>query len=84
MEAAKKMHDKGFVHGGLRNSNVLCRKTDSELKFLFIDWDWAGKARDTIKYPATTNTDIHRHRDAKPSSPILQAHDEYMLGIMFS
>jgi hypothetical protein len=84
MEAAKKMHDKRFVHGDLRNSNVLCRKTDSELKILFIDWDWAGKARDTIKYPTTINTDIHRHRDAKPGSPILQAHDEYMLGIMFS
>jgi hypothetical protein len=82
LEVAQKIHDKGFVHGDLRDSNILCHKTDSELKILFIDWDWAGKAN-TIKYPATINTDIDRDPNAKPGSPILKEHDKYMLDTMF-
>lgn len=38
VELTKKFHNKGFVHGDLRNVNILC----TNKQFWLIDFDWGG------------------------------------------
>lgn len=43
----KSFHDRGWVHGDLRDANILC---DRE-KLILVDFNWGGK--DEVCYPTT-------------------------------
>ena len=46
MELMKSFHDQGWVHGDLRDANILC---DGE-KLILVDFDFGGKAEE-VSYP---------------------------------
>ncbi|KAG2358124.1 hypothetical protein BDR07DRAFT_1295881 [Suillus spraguei] len=48
-EQLKKLHAENFVHGDIRDTNILVKK-DDRTKFMIIDFDWAGAAN-VVLYP---------------------------------
>ena len=77
-EAARKMHEGGFVHGDLRDVNILYRHRQDIVDIAFVDWDWAGLAKE-VKYPTLMNMEVPRHSGAVPHQFICREHDDYLL-----
>ncbi|KAG6331143.1 hypothetical protein ID866_7942 [Astraeus odoratus] len=78
LEKLKEFHDAGFVHGDIRDANIMVSRTD-EMRFMFIDFDWAGRV-DEVRYPLNVNyTDIVRPAGARGGRNILAEHDLFML-----
>jgi len=73
-EAARRMHDEGFVHGDLRLLNILVGAGNL---VKFIDFDWAGQAG-KASYPPFMNSRISWHSDARQGRKILPDHDMFM------
>ncbi|KAI9459603.1 hypothetical protein HD554DRAFT_2176873 [Boletus coccyginus] len=76
-EKLAKFHEAGFVHGDIRDTNVMVSKLD-EKDFNIVDFDWAGRASE-VTYPACVNREIWRPTDAIDGQPILAVHDIAML-----
>ncbi|KAG2363360.1 hypothetical protein BDR07DRAFT_1608884 [Suillus spraguei] len=77
-EQLKKLHAENFVHGDIRDTNILVKK-DDRTKFMIIDFDWAG-ATNVVLYPPYVNyTQIRRPSDARDGLPVKAAHDDEML-----
>ena len=75
----KKMHEAGWVHGDLRSTNVMVKKSGLDGSFLLIDFDWSGKNQEVV-YPSFLNrTDVRRPDGADDGEPILAQHDVEML-----
>ncbi|KAG9310551.1 hypothetical protein JVU11DRAFT_9099 [Chiua virens] len=76
-EKLSKFHAAGYVHGDLRDTNIMASKSDTtDVKF--IDFDWAGKANETV-YPPFVNREFWRPPDAMDWLPIRAEHDVEML-----
>ncbi|KAG9310690.1 hypothetical protein JVU11DRAFT_9284 [Chiua virens] len=76
-EKLSKFHEAGYVHGDLRDTNIMASKSDmTDVKF--IDFDWAGKANETV-YPPFVNRKFWRPPDAMDWLPIRAEHDVEML-----
>ncbi|KAF8834021.1 hypothetical protein BDN67DRAFT_915782 [Paxillus ammoniavirescens] len=72
----KDLHNGGFVHGDIRDTNIMV--TDKE-QFMIIDFDWAGKIN-KVRYPPYVNReDIWRPDGAIDGELILTEHDDAML-----
>lgn len=77
-----KHHRQGLVHGDLRDTNLLVR-IDGELRFMLVDFDWAGKEGE-VRYPINDNrNDIKRPDGARDGLPIQKDHDLEILDRMF-
>jgi len=80
--AVKLMHDDGWVHGDLRDANILVKNG----KVYLIDFEWAGKP-DIVnppRYPASLNEQIWTEqvriqKGISPGGCITKGHDDYML-----
>ncbi|RPD55559.1 hypothetical protein L226DRAFT_614727 [Lentinus tigrinus ALCF2SS1-7] len=75
------LHDGGFVHGDLRDVNVLLRNDDAPADcpdILLIDWDWAGVAGKVV-YPRGINTQLRRPDGALAAEEIKAEHDVWMV-----
>ena len=76
-EKVSSFHDAGFVHGDIRNTNVMVKK-DGE-GFYLIDFDWAGEYPDA-KYPMHINREtITRPDGATDGEIITKEHDMTMI-----
>ena len=65
-------HQAHFVHGDLRDTNVMVRK-DREPGFLLVDFDWAGKIEE-VRYPINVNQmDFYRPVGASDGEDIWQS-----------
>ncbi|KZT63534.1 hypothetical protein DAEQUDRAFT_680220, partial [Daedalea quercina L-15889] len=79
-----KLHEAGYVHGDVRDVNVLVRTSGGGPKVLLVDWDWVGKASDAM-YPFNMNCkSIGRPQDALPGSRIKTEHDMWMADRLLS
>jgi Lipopolysaccharide kinase (Kdo/WaaP) family len=77
------LHQAGYVHGDIRNTNVMVRK-DGEIGFMLVDFDWAGEIG-VIRYPMHVNReDITRPDGAHDGELITADHDVQMLETMLS
>ena len=76
-------HQAGFVHGDVRDTNVMVRR-DGKPEFMLVDFDWAGKIGE-VRYPMNVNRgpDLMRPDGAYDGELILADHDMEMLAIMF-
>lgn len=77
-EIVKSLHDAGFVHGDIRDTNVMVQKEgDPAERILLIDFDWAGKIGE-VKYPMNVNrAGIRRHMEVFDGISIDPKHDDY-------
>lgn len=77
------LHQAGFVHGDVRDTNVMVKKGAS-VGFMLLDFDWAGEIG-SVRYPMNVTTGPHLKRpDGAYDGEIIRAdHDIEMLSIMF-
>jgi hypothetical protein len=70
-------HKSGFVHGDIRNANVL---VGPDMKtFSLIDFDWSGK-EGSVRYPLNVNNvGVRRPAGAEDGNLILATHDLQMI-----
>ncbi|RPD56968.1 hypothetical protein L226DRAFT_468014 [Lentinus tigrinus ALCF2SS1-7] len=74
------LHEEGFVHGDVRDVNVLVRNDDAPANrpdILIVDWDWAGRAGEVV-YPRNINRQLARPADALAAEKIKAEHDLWM------
>jgi hypothetical protein len=65
------LHQAGYVHGDVRDTNVMVQKNGSDVIQL-VDFDWAGKIGE-VKYPVNVNrTDVVRPEGALDGRFIFQ------------
>jgi len=78
-EAMKTLHDAGYVHGDLREPNILL--TADGLKI--VDFDWCGK-EGTARYPADISLvpDLEWHERVYCGGLITKDHDEHMFEVL--
>ncbi len=81
------LHDAGFVHGDLRDTNILIdlESLDSDdVKIHFVDFDWAGRIGEA-KYPYGINgITVRRPEGAKGGELIAVEHDKVMVSFLFT
>ncbi len=74
------LHDEGFVHGDLRDVNVIVRNegvSGDGPGILIVDWDWAGR-EGQVTYPRGINTQVARPASALAGEEIKAEHDVWM------
>ena len=77
------LHQRGYVHGDLRDTNLMVRK-DGAPEIILFDFDWAGEIG-KVRYPINVNRgpDLLRPDGAYDGELITAEHDMEMLDIMF-
>lgn len=74
-----RFHSFGFVHGDIRDVNIMVSKSEEPMNFMFVDFDWSGKANEA-RYPSCVNRrSIVRPEDALRGKRITHGHDIFML-----
>ncbi|KAI9455962.1 hypothetical protein HD554DRAFT_2030686 [Boletus coccyginus] len=78
LEALKSLHGAGFVHGDIRDTNIMVSIDNRDFKI--IDFDWAGTIGQA-RYPMNVNRgpELWRPDDAVDRAPITAQHDRAML-----
>jgi serine/threonine protein kinase len=72
------LHQAGYVHGDIRTTNIMVKKSRQPGIFL-IDFDWAGVIGE-VRYPMNVNVeDIRRPDGAIDNELILAEHDIAMV-----
>ena len=82
MSAVQRMHDAGFVHGDLRDINILVDVTADNDDVKIVDWDWAGHWG-SVKYPISINLEVPRAAAVKGGVTIDMAHDLETVHLIF-
>ncbi|KAG1851653.1 hypothetical protein F4604DRAFT_1592308, partial [Suillus subluteus] len=76
----EELHNAGYVHGDLRDTNFV---VGDDNQFMLFDFDWAGLIEEA-RYPMYVNrTDIRRPEGARDGQKILAKHDLEMLKYLF-
>jgi hypothetical protein len=83
LEETTHLHQAGYVHGDLRDTNLMVRK-NGQSGFMLVDFDWAGKIGE-VCYPMNVNTDpaLGRPSGAYDGEVIKADHDMDMLRKIF-
>ncbi|KAF9235365.1 hypothetical protein BU15DRAFT_51454 [Melanogaster broomeanus] len=78
-KALTQLHQKGYVHGDIRTTNIMVSRSDPK-KFMLIDFDWAGKIGEVL-YPMNVyrGKKLWRPVSAVDGCPITADHDMDML-----
>jgi RIO-like serine/threonine protein kinase len=76
------LHQAGFVHGDVRDTNVMVLQGSPG--FMLVDFDWAGQIGE-VQYPMNVNRgpDLVRPDGAYDGELIMADDDMEMLAIMF-
>jgi hypothetical protein len=88
METVVSLHQKGFVHGDLRDTNIWVNGNCNERSpsaFMLVDFDWSGVIGQ-VRYPMNmyVGPDLRRPGGAFDGELILAEHDVAMVDIMFN
>jgi serine/threonine protein kinase len=78
------LHQAGFVHGDIRDTNIMVRK-DGKAGFMLVDFDWAGEIG-VVRYPMNVNRgpDLWRPEGALDGELITADDDMQMLENMLT
>lgn len=77
------LHQVNFVHGDVRDVNVMVRK-DGKLGLMLVDFDWSGIIGE-VRYPSNVNkVDLWRPDDVSDGLLIKSDHDMAMLHRIFT
>ncbi|KIK92208.1 hypothetical protein PAXRUDRAFT_13348 [Paxillus rubicundulus Ve08.2h10] len=73
----KDLHNGGFVHGDIRDTNILVNNNG---KFMIVDFDWAGKINEARYPPYVNREDIWRPDETGVISLSHFSVKEYLMG----
>ena len=76
--AVKSFHDSGYVHGDLRDENIMIKYENGKIDIKFVDFDWAGREGEA-KYPESLNPTINWHPDVGWHKLIKREHDHHLV-----
>ncbi|KAH7918819.1 hypothetical protein BV22DRAFT_1075898 [Leucogyrophana mollusca] len=76
-ETLTRLHDAGYVHGDVRNKNIMVSKHDN-MRFMLVDFDLAGKIGE-VRYPMHLNRELWWPEGAVDYALISADHDIAML-----
>jgi len=77
------LHARGFVHGDLRDRNMMCTKEGGAWRVLLLDFDWAGRAEEA-RYPVGLNEQTAgRPAEVRGGQIIKEEHDNAMFNSLF-
>lgn len=80
-DAVTKLHQAGFVHGDIRDINIMVKEGSSGI--MLVDFDWAGVIGE-VRYPMNVeNRAIRRPAGAEDGELIMAEHDIMMVDFMF-
>ncbi|CAA7265766.1 unnamed protein product [Cyclocybe aegerita] len=72
-------HQANYVHGDMRNSNIMVKKSGLDGSFLLVDFDWSGTIGE-VRYPLNiNNVTVTRPSGAFDGELITAEHDTEML-----
>ena len=74
VEAVRRLHAGGWVHGDLRQGNVLLAADSGRV--VLVDFDWAGRDGEA-RYPHFMNEEVPWPEGASDGEPITPTHDLY-------
>ncbi len=81
-ERLVELHQANFVHGDVRDANIMVRK-DGKPGFMLVDFDWSGIIGE-VRYPININkVDLWRPDDVSDGLLIKSDHDMAMLDRIF-
>ncbi len=87
MSIAQTLHEGGFVHGDIRDVNLLidlASLASDDVTVHLIDFDWAGCVGET-KYPIGINCDtVRRPEGVKGGELTTEQHDDEMVSYLFA
>jgi tRNA A-37 threonylcarbamoyl transferase component Bud32 len=73
------LHHEGLVHGDIRNSNIMVKKSSPYETFQLVDFDWSGRIGEA-RYPLDVNTTTVKRPNAVAGGELMKAeHDIEML-----
>ena len=72
LKIRNRLADAGFVHGDLREANILWDCINNRV--VLIDFDWSGKEGEVL-YPPFMNSYIHWPEGAETNKPLRRQHD---------
>ena len=82
-KAVDVLHDRGFVHGDVRNFNMVHTEENGARRVLLLDFDWSGKLGE-VRYPGGINrTTIPRPAGVEGGKLIEKEHDRAMIELIF-
>ena len=71
----EELHQAGFVHGDIRNTNIMVKKSGLDGSFYLVDFDWSGRI-DEVRYPIGINvTSVNRPDGVVGGELITAQHD---------
>ncbi|CAG8796158.1 19101_t:CDS:2, partial [Dentiscutata erythropus] len=76
--ATKLFHDSGYVHGDLRDENIIVKYKNEKIDIKFVDFDWAGREGEAM-YPESLNPNINWHVDVGWHKLIKREHDHHLV-----
>jgi hypothetical protein len=75
----KDFHDKGWVHGDLRDANLVVSDEESE-RIMLVNFDWGGNVDDGPVYYPTSLLGEELEKPGRPGDfRITKEHDDYVL-----
>jgi hypothetical protein len=78
----QEMNSAGWVHGDVREPNVLC---NAQGDLQLIDFDWGGLEEEQLTYPGDLNVeDIYREKTAVRGGVLRTTHDVHMLKVIIA
>jgi serine/threonine protein kinase len=85
-DIVQKLHDNGFVHGDIRENNILVEPetltSKDDCSVHLIDFDWAGKDQE-VRYPGRVNTvTVRRPNGVSDGELITKGHDMEMVSLL--
>jgi len=77
------LHQANFVHGDVRDANIMVTRKDGKPGFMLVDFDWSGIIGE-VRYPINVNkVDLWRPDDVLDGLLIKSDHDMAMLDRIF-
>jgi hypothetical protein len=78
------LHDGNFVHGDIRDTNIMVQENGKDVSIMLVDFDWAGKIGD-VRYPMNVyrGDRLWRPEGACDGELITTGHDIEMLDYLY-
>ena len=74
-KSLEELHEAGFVHGDIRNTNIMVKRSGLDGSFYLVDFDWSGRI-DEVRYPIGINVTTVKRPDGVVSGELIIAqHD---------